>query len=96
MDAELKAFLENFSNSFERRFLELEGSLRELESSLLAELRDIREEVRTVKSDRRETVSRVDRAVDDYREARRNRELRTLSLEGRVEEIERRLNEGGL
>lgn len=71
----------------------LERKIDALHDELHAELRDVREEIRGVKAGMREMSDRISNVGMDYREARRVRDLRTISLESRIEELERRMSE---
>src|SRR6185295_12271646 len=97
MDAELTDFFNNMTRTFQR---EIEA----LRTDMNAQLRDVREEIRNVhaeirgvKTEMRNTQERIGKVSDDYREARRTRDIRAISIEARLEEVERRLTdlEGG-
>jgi len=89
LDAELKDYLDKIAGAFDRRFDGLRDELRDVRS----EMRDVREEVRSVKSDLREMSQRISNVGADYYEARRVRDLRTIGLEARMTERERRMSE---
>src|SRR5579884_2929318 len=89
LDAELKEYLDKIAGAFDRRMDGLRDELRDVRS----EMRDVREEVRSFKNDLRDMSQRISNVGMDYYEARRVRELRSIGLEARMTEVERRLSE---
>jgi len=89
MDNELEEYLENLARRCHRKFDQFEAELH----GLREDLRDFRQEVHAMCADVSEHSHRIGYLRTDYYEARRVRDLRTIGLEARVNELERRLSE---
>jgi chromosome segregation ATPase len=89
MDAELKDYLNNIARSSDSRFDDVNAQLHDVRG----EIRDVREEMRSMRTEMREMSQRITNVGMDYREARQVRDVRAIALEGRVNELERRMSE---
>ena len=96
MDAELAEFLTDMTRTFQREVEALRAGMTEQIREVRADMRDVKE-IRSFKAEVRDVRDRIYKVGDDYREARRVRDIRTISIEARLEEVERRLTdlEGG-
>lgn len=97
MDPELAEFLTNMTRTFQREVEALRADMTEQIREVRADMRDVREEIRSFKAEVRDVRDRISKVADDYRDARRVRDIRAISVEARLEEVERRLTdlEGG-